>query len=89
MLECIQRRTTKLIKELEGMSCEKRLKTLCLPNLEIRRLRDDFIAAYNFLRGRNCEKATNLFFLITNYRMQGNDTKLHLRRFRLDVRKIS
>ena len=27
VLECIQRRATKLVKELEGMSCEEQLRT--------------------------------------------------------------
>jgi len=61
LLECIQRRAKKLVKELEGMSCKEWLRTLGLSNLEKRKLRSDLIALYSFLRRRSGEGAADLF----------------------------
>uniref|UniRef100_K7F0M3 Reverse transcriptase domain-containing protein n=1 Tax=Pelodiscus sinensis TaxID=13735 RepID=K7F0M3_PELSI len=86
-LERVQRRVTRMIKDLENMTYEGRLKELGLFSLEKRRLRGDMIPVFWYLKGCHKEEGENLFTLASEDRTRSNGLKLQQGRFGLDIRK--
>ena len=80
-LEKVQRRATKLIRGMEELSYEERLEELNLFPLEKRRLREDMIHMYTYIRGPYSELGVELFILRSSQRTRGHSLRLEEKRF--------
>jgi len=76
-----------MIRGLEHLSCEKRLRQLGLLSLEKRSLWGDLILMFQYLKGAYKKDRERLSTRACSDRTKGNGYKLREGGFRLDIRK--
>ncbi|KFQ74535.1 hypothetical protein N335_12491, partial [Phaethon lepturus] len=87
LLEWVKRRVTKMIRGMEHLCYEDRLRELGLFSLGKRSLWGHLIAAFQYFKGAYKKDGDRLFSRACCDRTRGNGVKLKEGRFRLDRRK--
>ena len=75
IVEKVQRRATKVVKDLKTLSYEDRLRSLKLPSLQHRRRRGDMIFTYNIIAGK-VKLDPNKLFTMANKTMRSHQYKM-------------
>jgi len=74
-----------MIRGLEHLSCEERLRELGLFSLEEQRLQGDLVPNFQYLKGTYKKDGHRLYSRACSDRKRGNGFKLKEGRFRLDI----
>ncbi|MEW8547283.1 MAG: reverse transcriptase domain-containing protein, partial [Candidatus Thiodiazotropha sp.] len=89
VIENTQRRATRLVPSLKGLSYPERLRRLGLPTLEYRRERADVVEVYKILNNIDLVNKEKLFQMATYQATRGHPLKLFKKRARLNMRANS
>ncbi|MCG8047037.1 MAG: reverse transcriptase domain-containing protein [Candidatus Thiodiazotropha endolucinida] len=89
IIENVQRRATRLVPSLKGLTYTQRLKQLGLPTLEYRRERADLIQVYKIIHNIDIVEKDKLFKPTQYGATRGHSYKLYKKRSRLNVRANS
>jgi len=81
LLEWVQRGTTKIMKGIKHLFYEARLTELGLFTLEKRRLWEDLVAVFRYLKGTYKKVGEGLFSRACSDRTRSNGFKLKVGRF--------
>ena len=87
-VEKVQRRATKQVKSLHGLSYEQRLRKLNLPTLRYRRHRGDMIEVYKILHGiYDRAISEGILHLAQDSRTRGHSFKLVTQPCKMEIRR--
>ncbi|XP_062894859.1 uncharacterized protein LOC134341044 [Mobula hypostoma] len=86
-IEGVQRRFTRLIPGMAGLSYDERLDRLVLYSLEFRRSRGDLIETYKIPKGLDRLDAGRLFPMLGKSRTRGHSLRIEGKPFRAEIRK--
>ena len=92
MVENVQKRATRLLKNSENQSYEDRMRRLDLPTLSYRKLRGDMIEAFKIMHptaGYDCRASLSLLQTSQNKSTRGHFAKLRIEKFHLNCRKFA
>ena len=89
ILEKVQKRATRMIEGLKGVSYDQRLKEVGLTTLETRRLRADMIEVFKIIKGYEGLNRELFFDLKGEGITRGHDFNLIKKRFNTDKGKYS
>jgi len=87
LLERVQRRAMRMVRGLEHLSYEERLRELGLFILKKRRLQGDLTNVYKYLKGGCQEDGARLSSVVPSNRTWDNGHKLKHRKFHLNMKK--
>jgi len=76
LLERVQKRAIKMVRGMERLSYEERLRELGLISLEKKKLRRDLTAAFHHLKGAYKKAGEGLITRVCSDRKRGNGFKL-------------
>ena len=86
-LEGVQRRFTKLLPGMVGLTYEERLSRLGLYSLDFRQMRGDLTETYKILMGLDRVDAERMFPMVGKSRTRGHSLRIQGRPFRAEVRR--
>ncbi|XP_051876029.1 RNA-directed DNA polymerase from mobile element jockey isoform X1 [Pristis pectinata] len=86
-LERVQRRFTRMIPGMKGLTYEERFLALGLYSLEYRRMRGDLIATFKILIGKDRVNVARLFPLVGESRTRGHNLRIRRYSFKTEMRK--
>ena len=89
ILENVQKRFLRMLSTSKNESYVKRLDTIGLMPLELRRIRGDMIEVFRIIKGLDRVDKEQFFHLRQGRHLRGHDFNLYKSRFRTDIGKFS